>query len=155
MFQAWVASGIFPAFSNGNAGPGCSSAGVPGAYVDSYAAGAYDINNVIADFSSRGPSGFDGGMKPNISAPGVNVRSSVPGNGYDVFSGTSMASPHVAGTVALCIASGACAGLSPAQIIQKLRSDARAYNTANPAYRGTRECISISTIHRWARCAGT
>jgi len=42
--------------------------------------------------------------------------------------------PHVAGTVALCIASGACAGLTPAQIIQKIVSDAAAYNTANTGY---------------------
>ena len=54
--------------------------------------------------------------------------------GYDVFSGTSQASPHVAGTVALCIASGACVGLTPAQIIQKIVSDAGAYNTAHTSY---------------------
>jgi subtilisin family serine protease len=98
--DAWVASGIFPAFSNGNAGPSCGSAGSPGDYLNTYAAGAFDINNQIAGFSSRGPSAFGGEIKPNIAAPGVNVRSSVPG-GYAAFNGTSMASPHVAGTVAL------------------------------------------------------
>jgi subtilisin family serine protease len=99
--QAWLASGIFPAFANGNAGPSCNTAGVPGAYPESYAVGAFDINHNIASFSSRGPSGVDGSIKPDISGPGVNVRSSVPGNGYDVFSGTSMATPHLAATVAL------------------------------------------------------
>lgn len=99
--DAWVASGIFPAFAIGNQGfAGCGSAQSPGDYAQSYAAGAYDINNTIASFSSLGPSDF-GGTKPNISAPGVNVRSSVPENSYDTFDGTSMASPHVAGTVAL------------------------------------------------------
>lgn len=98
--QAWVAAGIFPAFAIGNDGYyGCTTANSPGDYPESYAAGAYDINEQIADFSSKGPSIF-GFVKPNIAAPGVDVRSSVPG-GYDFFNGTSMASPHVAGSVAL------------------------------------------------------
>ncbi|MEV7616806.1 S8 family serine peptidase [Streptomyces sp. NPDC089799] len=97
--DTWRAAGIFPAFSNGNSGPGCATSGSPGDYASSYSSGAFDINNAIAPFSSRGaPQG--GGIKPNIAAPGVNVRSSVPG-GYDSFSGTSMASPHTAATVAL------------------------------------------------------
>ena len=100
---AWVASGIFPQFANGNAGPSCSTAGDPGEYVNAYAAGAYNVNNVIASFSSRGPSFFSSEIKPNIAAPGVGIRSSVPTNSYAVFDGTSMASPHVAGTVALII----------------------------------------------------
>jgi subtilisin family serine protease len=48
---------------------------------------------------------------------------------YGVASGTSFSSPEVAGIVALCIADGGCAGLTPAQIKQKLLADARAYNT--------------------------
>jgi Subtilase family/Malectin domain/Carboxypeptidase regulatory-like domain len=100
--DAWNAAGIFPAFSNGNNGfAGCGTVGSPGSYLNSYGAGAFDINNAIADFSSRGPSPFGGELKPNLSAPGVAVRSSVPGDGYDLFDGTSMASPHVAATVAL------------------------------------------------------
>ncbi|MFF5446208.1 S8 family serine peptidase [Streptomyces sp. NPDC012888] len=97
--DTWRAAGIFPAFSNGNSGPGCATSGSPGDYAASYSSGAFGADNAIASFSSRGaPQG--GGIKPNIAAPGVNVRSSVPG-GYDSFSGTSMASPHTAATVAL------------------------------------------------------
>ncbi|MEU7551478.1 S8 family serine peptidase [Streptomyces sp. NPDC044571] len=98
--DTWRAAGIFPAFSNGNAGPGCATSGSPGDYANSYSSGAFDINGAIASFSSRG-AGPAGIVKPNIAAPGVNVRSSVPGGGYEAFSGTSMASPHTAATVAL------------------------------------------------------
>ena len=99
--NAWIASGIFPAFSNGNSGSSCNTSGSPGDYVQSYSSGAFDINNNIAGFSSRGPSAFGGEIKPNIAAPGVSVRSSVPTNSYSSFSGTSMASPHTAAAVAL------------------------------------------------------
>ncbi|UQX04326.1 S8 family serine peptidase [Streptomyces sp. RerS4] len=98
--DAWRAAGIFPAFSNGNSGPGCTTSGSPGDYARSYSSGAFDVNNAIASFSSRG-AGPGGIVKPNIAAPGVNVRSSVPGGAYEAFSGTSMASPHTAATVAL------------------------------------------------------
>jgi len=98
---AWRAAGIFPAFSAGNSGPGCSSLGSPGDYPESFASGATDSSDNIADFSSRGPSCWDE-IKPEVSAPGVDVCSSVPGNGWDCgWSGTSMASPHTAGLVAL------------------------------------------------------
>ncbi|GAB3857041.1 hypothetical protein GCM10029963_54460 [Micromonospora andamanensis] len=96
---AWRAAGMFPVFSSGNDGPACGSAGSPGDYPNAYAVGAYDVNNTIAGFSGRG-SGTEP-LKPNIAAPGSSVRSSVRNGGYASFSGTSMAAPHVAGTVAL------------------------------------------------------
>lgn len=101
ILEAWAAAGIFGAWANGNSGElGCESSGSPGSRIINYSVGAYDSNNDIAYFSGRGP-GQDGEIKPNISAPGVNVRSSFPGDTYGAISGTSMATPHLAGAVAL------------------------------------------------------
>jgi Subtilase family/Carboxypeptidase regulatory-like domain len=98
--QAWAASGIMGIWANGNEGPGCETSGAPGSRTINYSVGAYDLNNKVAHFSSRGP-GQDGDIKPNISAPGVDVRSALPGNRYALYDGTSMATPHVSGAVAL------------------------------------------------------
>ncbi len=100
--QAWSAAGIFPAFSAGNAGSSCNTLGSPGDYQESFGTAAHDITRTIAYFSSRGPSAFSGPrVKPNLSAPGVNVRSAWNDGSYNAISGTSMASPHTAGAVAL------------------------------------------------------
>ncbi|MCX5389756.1 S8 family serine peptidase [Streptomyces sp. NBC_00094] len=103
IIESWNAAGIFEAFAAGNAGNGtsCSTTEAPGAQAPAYGVGAYDVDGKIADFSGFGPSLVDGSMKPNISAPGVNVRSAWPGNAFRAISGTSMATPHVAGAVAL------------------------------------------------------
>src|SRR5262249_53711863 len=61
-----------------------------------------DNNDVIQSFSSRGP-GQNGAIKPQVMAPGVNIRSTVPGGGYALMGGTSMSSPHGAGVAALLL----------------------------------------------------
>ena len=99
---AWRAAGIIPVFSAGNSGPGCDSGGSPGDFLESFSVGATDSDDDIAEFSSRGPSVF-GKVNPDVSAPGVAVLSSVPGDGYAEFDGTSMAAPHTAGTLALML----------------------------------------------------
>ncbi len=100
------AAGIFVEASAGNSGPGCSTVSDPSAiYSAAFSTGAIDISNTLASFSSRGPSTYytPNLLKPNISAPGVNVRSSyvTSDSTYATLSGTSMAGPHVVGVVAL------------------------------------------------------
>ena len=98
------AAGIVVVASAGNSGSACGTVDDPPAIYDAtFTVGATDGSDIIASFSSRGAVTVDGSgrLKPDVSAPGVGVRSSVLGGQYGLKSGTSMAGPHVAGTVAL------------------------------------------------------
>lgn len=102
--DAIYAAGIVQVVSAGNDGDTCSTVAFPIAvYESSFTVGASDVADEMAGFSSRGPVLTDGSMrlKPNITAPGVDTRSSLNDGGYGELSGTSMAGPHVAGLVAL------------------------------------------------------
>jgi serine protease AprX len=103
--EAQRAAGIMMVVAAGNSGSSCSTVSDPPSfYAASYTVGAFSASsNTIASFSSRGPTTADGSnrLKPEITAPGVGVRSALRSGGYGSLSGTSMATPHVAGALAL------------------------------------------------------
>lgn len=98
--QALRAASIVPVFSVGNNGPIQGTVGSPASLPEAFAIGAGDMYDGVANFSSRGPSPW-GDTRPHIIAPGVDIRSSLPGGVYGLSNGTSMATPHVSGIVAL------------------------------------------------------
>jgi subtilisin family serine protease len=103
--NTWREMGIVPVFAAGNSGPRKGSIGTPGGFPHAFAIGATDSKDEIASFSSRGSIKWEGKkyIKPDVSAPGVKIYSAKHSGGYTAMSGTSMATPHVAGVVALML----------------------------------------------------
>ena len=113
---------VSAAGNTGNRSGNGDNVSYPARYSSVIAVAATDSNDKRANFSSTGEA-------VEISAPGVSIKSTSPGGGYAVYSGTSMASPHVAGTAALMIASGIT---DPATLRSQLRSTADDLGVSGP-----------------------
>ncbi len=105
-----ASSGTLFVVAAGNAGPSPSTVSSPGSADAALTVGAVDGNDVMAGFSSRGPRVLNGGLKPEVTAPGVDITAAraagtnlgpTVDEHYTSISGTSMATPHVAGLAAM------------------------------------------------------
>jgi subtilisin family serine protease len=95
-----------------------------------------EVDDRYASFSNWAST--SAGQSHTIAAPGTCITSTWVGGGYNTISGTSMATPHIVGAVALCFgengASGPCTGMTPAQVVQQLRADAQSHTASTPSY---------------------
>jgi len=118
-----VDSGVVVVIAAGNDGElGLRTISSPGSAIKAITVGATDYRmDYIAPFSSRGPVGYGANetVKPDVVAPGVSIMSTSHYGGYVYMSGTSMATPHVAGTVALMLQANS--SLTPADVKRILK----------------------------------
>jgi hypothetical protein len=147
----------------GNSGPGDHTVASPGSATEALTVGAVDSTDTIADFSSRGPRFRDDAAKPEISAPGVGIlaaRSQYAGPLYEpdasgfytAISGTSMATPHVAGAATLV--ASAHPDWSGSQIKNALVSSAAQVGTDPDAY-GNGRVDAVAAAERTLFATGT
>ncbi|WP_147372566.1 S8 family peptidase, partial [Calidithermus terrae] len=131
--------GIVGVYAIGNYGPGAETTASPANLPDALGVGATDEGDQVASFSSRGPVlwGYPYNRvlsKPDLVAPGVGIVSAVPGGGYMSMSGTSMATPLVAGGAALLLS--ARPGTPGGTVQQALLETARPVGNENSGGRG-------------------
>jgi serine protease AprX len=126
-------AGIFYVAAAANDGPACNTITAPPAiYSTSFVIGATDSADQLAGFSSRGPVAGVNKIKPDVSAPGVNVNSAWPPATYANLNGTSMATPHVAGAAALLMSAVPDLKGRPNAVAKLLRKTAQTDGVTDP-----------------------
>lgn len=147
VLELWRSEGIWPVFAAGNSGPGAYTVAPPGSDPLAICVGATNSTDGLADSSSRGPAPtmapFDEALKPDVVAPGVLVRSAIPGGGYTAATGTSMACAHVSGALALL--RQALPGLSYDDAYRRLTATAVDYGAPGPD-----TAYGFGRINAWA-----
>ena len=154
--QALRAAGTTVVFAAGNTGR-AASIGSPAHLPEALTVGAVDYRGNIAYFSSQGPAFSELELKPNLSAPGLDVLSSVSERYYGSGSGTSMASPHVAGLVALLVSADLKDGFrdfTVDEIEQLILSTVVDGGDPGPDYLFGEGYIDAFRAVRWATSAG-
>jgi bacillopeptidase F len=132
-WKGLLAAGVIPVSAAGNSGSRAGTVSPPGSYPMGISVGATNSSDKVTGFSSRGPSKFDPkAVVPLVSAPGGGVTSSVPGGGYSRMDGTSMASPHVAGAVAILLQAKPTASYE--EIVAALTSSATDIDATGPDF---------------------
>lgn len=104
--DAWRAAGIIPVFAIGNEGPACGTAGAPATLSTVIGVGSIGASQSLSRFSSHGPGPSRppySQQKPELVAPGEGILSAAHRGGHVAMSGTSMATPHVAGAIAVML----------------------------------------------------
>ena len=138
--------GVHQGYGVGASGPDSGTVSAPASYPHLIGTGGTDVSDVLASFSSRGPSPSFGAMessvnyldpnwassrrKPDLSSPGINIRSSFNNGGYISMSGSSMATPHVPGVIALMLQKNP--NLTDRQIWQILTSTCDTFSFGGP-----------------------
>jgi bacillopeptidase F len=138
--------GIHQVYANGNSGPDSGTVGYPASYPHHIGVGGTTTSDTLASWSSRGPSPYFGAIessanyldpvwassrrKPDLTAPGLNVRSAWYDTTYRVLSSTSMSAPHVAGVMALMLEKNP--NLTDPQIWQILTSTCDTFSWGGP-----------------------
>jgi len=133
VLNAWSAANIIGVFANGNSGSSCSTTLSPAdSIAPVIAVGATTSTDAIASFSSRGPALTSNTQKPDVSAPGQDIRSSdiASDSSYSSKSGTSMACPHVAGLAALL------KGKTPTATLAQIKTKLQATTDRNLTFDG-------------------